>query len=335
MDGAAAERMASLATRSRASRDGRGSARPSSPDPDAAIRAHPRSPATAGRSGPPRATLGTIGDDDRRALARHQERHRDRLGADGDAESIAQTCSTRPLTSKKSTSRAPPDQWSPRCRRSTPSPRCGVSPLTRETRADLEQPHVAPAVATVVRDGVDEAGQERRPQRVELGGQRVRDRQDIFEAEARRARRDILALRTQRARRSLEQVDRLRFDEPEGHGFGESRGGQDAAHQLIAPDARVGRRAPDAVSAGKVGGSLSKPVVPADLFDQIHLTQRSTRKVGTIDVPAVGGRRHVEPEPAQNALDLHIGHRRAEQARQPCAPQVETPRRRPAGERSR
>ena len=43
-----------------------------------------------------------------------------------------------------------------------------VSPRGGEARADLEQPDVAPAVAPVVRDGVDQAGQQRRPQRVEL-----------------------------------------------------------------------------------------------------------------------------------------------------------------------
>ena len=43
----------------------------------------------------------------------------------------------------------------------------------REARPDLEQPDVAPSVAAVVRDRVDEARQERRPERVELGGQRV------------------------------------------------------------------------------------------------------------------------------------------------------------------
>ena len=80
-----------------------------------------------------------------------------------------------PLTSKKSTSRAPPDQCSPAPApvHAIATPR--VSPDRREPRADLEEPDVAPAVTPVVRDGVDQTRQQRRPQRVELAGERVGD----------------------------------------------------------------------------------------------------------------------------------------------------------------
>ena len=51
---------------------------------------------------------------------------------------------------------------------------------------------------------------------------------------------------------------------------------------------------------------------------------RSTRNVGAIDVPAVGGRRRPSrPSAAQDALDLGVGHRRAEQAREALAAQVQ------------
>src|SRR5256885_10770501 len=48
--------------------------------------------------------------------------------------------------------------------------------LRREPGADLEQPHVASAVSSILSDRVDETGNQRRPQRVELAGQRVGDR---------------------------------------------------------------------------------------------------------------------------------------------------------------
>ena len=48
----------------------------------------------------------------------------------------------------------------------------------REPRADFEQPDIAPAVPAVVRDRVDQAGQQRRPQHVEFCRQRVGDRDE-------------------------------------------------------------------------------------------------------------------------------------------------------------
>src|SRR4051812_35878595 len=44
-----------------------------------------------------------------------------------------------------------------------------------EPRADLEQLHVAAAVTPVVGDRVNETGEQRRPQRVELRRERIRD----------------------------------------------------------------------------------------------------------------------------------------------------------------
>ena len=90
-----------------------------------------------------------------------------------------------PFTSKKSTSRAPPDQWSPARAAGPRDRRAARLAVVREARADLEQPHVAPAVTPVVRDRVHQAGQERRPERVELGRQRVRDANKTIEREAR------------------------------------------------------------------------------------------------------------------------------------------------------
>ena len=54
----------------------------------------------------------------------------------------------------------------------------------REARADLEEAHVAPAVTPVVRHDVDQARQERRPQRVELGRQRIGNSDDAIERQA-------------------------------------------------------------------------------------------------------------------------------------------------------
>ncbi len=92
-----------------------------------------------------------------------------------------------------------------------------------ETRADLEEPHVAPAVPPIVRDGVDEAGDERRTQRVEFRRQRIRDRD----------RRRV-------GWPEAERVGCFRFDEAERDRLGEPGGRQDTAHEAVARDPLVG-----------------------------------------------------------------------------------------------
>ena len=87
------------------------------------------------------------------------------------------TAARRPLDVEEVDSRPAPDQWRRHRARSTRAPP-RASPAGGETRADFEQPDVAPAVTAVVRDRIDEPRQERRPERVELGRQRVRDVDD-------------------------------------------------------------------------------------------------------------------------------------------------------------
>ena len=159
----------------------------------------------------------------------------------------------------------------------------------------------------VVRDRVDQARQQRRPQRVELRRQRIGH-----------------------ARRSCstsprgERLRGLRLDEAERDRFGQAGRRQHAPHAADRAD-RAGRAAAPAAVIGRERRlELVEPVVPADLFDQIDFAQQIDAEGRRDDVPSVGRRRHVKPERAQNPLDLRVGHRQAEQrSASRCAPQVE------------
>ena len=111
-----------------------------------------------------------------RRLARDQKRRGRPARSATTTPSASHSRSTTPLTSKKSTSRPLPDQCSaPPAPVQASADAARFAAVAREARADLEQRDVAPAVPPVVRDGVDEARQQRRPQHVELRRQRVGD----------------------------------------------------------------------------------------------------------------------------------------------------------------
>ena len=95
--------------------------------------------------------------------------------------------------------------------------------LHRETAADLEQLDVPAAAAAIVRAGIDESGQQRRPQHGEFFRERIRDRDGFGPgvAEGQRC---------------------LPLDEGEGHRFGKPGRRERVAHESIACDARIGRR---------------------------------------------------------------------------------------------
>ena len=136
-----------------------------------------------------------------------------------------------------------------------------VSPSRREPRADLEQPHVAPAVTAVVRDGVDEAGQERRPQRVELRRQRVGDG-DRLRAGSPSVRRNSSA-----AFASMK---------PNVTASEKPAAVSDAAHEPVARRCADPAAAP-ARDGGKRRLELVEAVVAADFLDEIGFAQRDRR----------------------------------------------------------
>ncbi len=171
----------------------------------------------------------------RRGLAGDEKRRRAPARTAAATPSASHSCSTTPLTSKKSTSRAGADQCSGAAApvQARPTPR--VSPaVDGEARADLEQRDVAPAVTPVVRDGVDQAGQERRPQHVELRRQRIGD-----------GRRAPLRRRRPRTR----APPRLSMN-PKVTASRQPGGGQHPAHQMVARDCADRAAAPPPSSAG-------------------------------------------------------------------------------------
>ena len=98
------------------------------------------------------------------------------------------------------------------------------------------------------------------------------------------------------------------FDEAERHRFGESCRSQHAAHELIAGNPRVGRRC--RLRDDREGRlELVEAEMTPDLFDEVDLTQQIDA-VGWRDrIPTVARRRHLQPQPAQDAR--HVGVRGA------------------------
>ena len=206
-------------------------------------RARRRPPASADRRRRPASPLAVATTD----AAWPGTRNGSRAGSkpDGDAERLAQLLDDALDVEEVDLARARRTSARRLPRRSTRPRRLASRRVGGEPRADLEQPHVAPAVPPVVRDRVDQARQERRPQRVELGGQRD-SRSSIESGRA----------SPSGAKRA---APRLRFDEAERDRFGESGRGQHAAHELIARRRADRAAAPAAVTTGNVGSSLSKP----------------------------------------------------------------------------
>ena len=170
---------------------------------------------------------------------------RERLEARRRRRARRRAARRRPLTSKKSTSRgAARPVLAARRRRSTRCATPRVSPSAREPRADLEQPHVAPAVPAVVRDRVDQARQQRRAAACRTS-RTAGSRRAIDRAARRRRRRNGSAA--------------LGLDEAERDRFGQPAAVSDPPHQLIARDARIRRRRRLRSSTGNVASSLSKP----------------------------------------------------------------------------
>ena len=125
-----------------------------------------------------RAVLRAAGDDDRRRPAVDQERFADRLDANRHTQRVAQMLGRALDVEEVDLTRAARPVLA--LRGAGPRERDAARLAgRREARADLEQLDVAPAVAPVVRDGVDQPREQRRPQRVELPGQRICDRDTI------------------------------------------------------------------------------------------------------------------------------------------------------------
>ena len=136
-------------------------------------RARRRPPARAGRrrrrrAGRARDGRGLAGDQKRlrapaRSAAATPERVAQTLDDALDVEEVDVARAARPVLGAGV---ARPRE---RRRRASRPPRANRAPISNSR-------DVAPAVAPVVRDGVDQAGQQRRPQRVELRRQRIGDR---------------------------------------------------------------------------------------------------------------------------------------------------------------
>ena len=167
-------------------------------------------------------------------------------------------------------------------------PTARVSPSVAESRADFEQPDVilgrGAGCAQPRRRGRDE----RRPQRVELGRQRVRNR----DRRGRAGRR--------------ERLSRLRFDETERHRFGEPRRRQHPPDEPVARNARIGRRRRRG-HRGEGRRQLVESVVAADFLDEIDFAQQIDAKRGRGHVPTVGGADDGQPEPRRMRSTLSSG----------------------------
>src|ERR1051325_7946068 len=107
-------------------------------------------------------------------------------------------------------------------------------------------------MTTIVRDGIDQARDERRAQRVELGRERVRNDDRGLSVSGR------------------ERVRRLRLDESERDRLGEPCRRQDAAHQLIPPYAWIGGRC-GCRDDRKCGIEFVESMMPSYFFNQIGL----------------------------------------------------------------
>ena len=269
-------RARSRVARARATRD-RGSARRRRRGPGAAA---PRASATRRRD------LADDADRRRRPPARRSPRsgrHEERLASPArsaaSTPSASQSCSTTPFTSKKSTSRARPDQCSARAPRRSSAH--GQRRAFRRSRCDE------------ARSPISNSATSRRPCRRLCATASTRPRRRGAATAAacrtwptagwRRAttgRRPAVA----NARR------RLRFDEPERDRFGQTGGGQHPPHQLIARDARIGRRRRRGHD-GERRLELVEAVVAADFLDEIDFAQQIDAERRRHDVPAVGGRR--------------------------------------------
>ena len=237
-------------------------------------RGAPRCSARAGARRPTTPTVASPASDHGR-LAGDEERRRAGFEPRRHAERVAELLDGALDTSKKSTSRrrptsvrAPPRR-SRQCRRRA-SRRCEVKRAPISNRRD-----VAAAVAPVVRDGVDQARQQRRPQRVELRRQRVGDADQ---------RRRVIPGANARAA--------IAFDEPERHRLREARRGQHSPDQLIAGNAGIRRRRRRVITReGRL--ELVEAVMAADFLDQVDLAQQVDAEGRRDDVPAVGRARDV------------------------------------------
>ncbi len=157
----------------------------------------------------------------------------------------------------------------------------------------------------VVDEGVEQAGQERRPHDGELLRQRVGDRDQTV------------------GRR--ERLGRRALDEREGLSFLESGAGQDVSNQPPAHDAGCMRRRRRAKRRQGRRNAIEAPM-PADLLDQIGLTLdvHAERRHG--DGPAGSGRGRPEPESRQQSGDVRVRHGGPEQPIEARATQHQRPR---------
>ena len=121
----------------------------------------------------------------------------------------------------------------------------------------------------------------------------------------------------------LKVFNGLRFDEAERHRFGEAGGGQHAARELIARDARI-RRGCGLRHHRERRLELVEAVVTADLFDQIGFAQQIHAEGWRDRVPAVSRGADGEAEALENPDHLRVGDGGAEHAREPLAAQVQT-----------
>ena len=153
------------------------------------------------------------------------------------------SCSTTPLTSKKSTSRAPPDQCSAPPRRSTPSPTARVSPASARTASPISNS----------RRRAGRGGGCARPRRPGPGSSDGRSVSNL--ADSGFAMRDEPASVAPATKASR----RLGFDEAERHGFGQAGGASARGARADRAGSRGSGGGAGAVTTGNVGSSLSKP----------------------------------------------------------------------------
>ncbi len=175
--------------------------------------------------------------------------------------------------------------------------------VRRETGPDLEQSDVASAVTAILPDGIDQPRQQGGSQRIELARQRVGDRNEGS------------PLRT-------EELGGFCFDEPECHRFRQPGRCQDAPDELIARDTRIGRRR-GRHHRRKRRLQTIEAVVPPDFFNEVRLAEQINPKRRRANVPPVACAFNREAKARQDAHNVSVGNRCAEDPRQPFAPQVQ------------
>ncbi len=180
--------------------------------------------------------------------------------------------------------------------------RAALAASAGEARANLEQPHVPLLPPPIVRDRINQARQRGRPKHRKILRQRICDRDEV-------------ALGRERRSRGF-------GDEAERHRLGETRSGHDGPQVTRAADPRVDRRRRGR-QRREGDGQPIEPVVTRDLLDEVHLTSRVDTSRRHVDLPAIRGIPKSEPETLEDAPHIGVRNRRAEQACDLRAPQMQ------------